>query len=276
MPRSRPQKIQVYHVTAPTCFWSWGYEAVFNRLRMVYGDQVDVHVLTSCVYDDFEEYLKHYEMTFGELVDWTKEGMGIMGVPLATELRRETFPRSVMPATLAVMAAYRQGTEKGARFNRAILRRWNVELQDVTKEDTLVAVAQETGLNVAKFRRDCADKAGLQKDLEHQAHDFPHLPLGFYNVVISDGDSRTVILDHAFKPAAVEDAIDWLSGGRLKKTVPKDVGAYLQRHGPAPLVEIARVFGLPPDKGKRELTALEKKGKAQRLSLAGAPHWQAA
>ncbi len=276
MPTARPQKIHVYHTTAPTCFWSWGYEAVFNRLPLVYGNQVDVHLLTSCVYDDFEDYLKHYEMTFKDLIDWTKEGIEIMGVPLATDLRRERVPKSMMPATFAVIAAHRQGAEKGARFNRAVLRRWNLELQDVTKEDALLDAAKEAGLDTARFRKDLADTEGLKKDLQHQGHDFPHLPVGFYNIAVSDGGDRTVVLDHAFDPAVVEDAIDWLSGGRLKKAVPKDVAGYLRAHGPAPVTEIARVFGLSPGRAKKELTALEKAGKADRVSLAGAPHWRPA
>ena len=270
-----PPKIQVYHTTAPTCFWSWGYEAVFNRLPLVYGNQIDVHVLTSCVYEDLDDYLKHYEMTFDELVDWTKEGIQIMGVPLATDLKRDSIPKNMMPATHAVMAAYRQGKEKGARFNRAILRRWNLELQDVTKEEVHLEAAKEAALNVAKFRKDLADVAGLRKDLEHQGHEFPHLPVGFYNVVVSDGENRTVVLDHAFDPATVEDAIDWLSGGRLKKAVPKDIAGYLRAHGPAPLAEIARVFGLPPDRAEKALAALVKSRKSARVVLAGAPHWRA-
>lgn len=266
----------MYHTTAPTCFWSWGYEAVFNRLPLVYGDQIDIHVLTSCVYDDFREYLKHYDMTFDEMIEWTKEGSEIMGVPLATNLRRAMLPRSMMPATLAAMAAYRQGPPRGARFNRAILRRWNLELQDVTTEETLLAAAEEAGLNVARFRRNLADANGLQKDLEHQGHDFPHLPIGFYNIAITDGDSRTVILDHAFEPAVVENAIDWLSGNALTKAVPRNISGYLHEHGPAPLMEIARVFGVPRESAKKQLIALEKKNQAARLTLAGVSHWRAA
>ncbi len=275
MPRARPPKIQVYHTTAPTCFWSWGYEAVFNRLRLVYGDQIGVNVMTSCVYTDLEEYLKHYELTFEGLLDWTREGSGIMGVPLALDLTRETMPESVLPASLAAMAGYRQGPAKGARLHRALLRRWCVELQDVSKLSVQLEAAREAGLDPARFRRDVADRKGRQADLAHQGHGFPHLPLGFYNIIVSDEDSKTVVLDYAFDPAVVEDAIDWLSGGRLKKAVPRDVAGYLREHGPAPLTEIARVFGLPPAKAEKDLTALVKNSKAERLSLAGAPHWRA-
>ncbi|OGS49922.1 MAG: hypothetical protein A3K65_09845 [Euryarchaeota archaeon RBG_16_68_12] len=274
MPRARPPKIQVYHTTAPTCFWSWGYEAVFNRLPLVYGDQIGVNVMTSCIYTDFEEYLKHYELTFDGLLEWTREGADIMGVPLGTDLRRETIPESMLPASLAAMAGYRQGPKKGGRFNRALMRRWCVELQDVTKLSVQLEAAGEAGLDLAKFQRDVADKKARQAELGHQGHDFPHLPLGFYNLIVSDEDSKTVVLDYAFDPAVVEDAIDWLSGGRLKKAVPKDIAGYLRAHGPAPLTEIARVFGLPPSKTEKDLARLEASGKAERLTLAGGPHWR--
>ncbi len=119
-----------------------------------------------------------------------------------------------------------------------------------------------------------ADTEGLKKDLQHQGHDFPHLPVGFYNIAVSDGGDRTVVLDHAFDPAVVEDAIDWLAGGRLRKAAPRDVAAYLREHGLAPVVEIARVFGLPVEKTERELKALQKSGQVEPVLLAGAPHWR--
>ena len=122
---AHPEKIQVYHSTAPTCFWSWGYEAVFNRLKLVYGDQIDIRVQVSCVYDNFEDYLKHYELTFDGLKEWTEEAIGIMGVPLHTQIRREQFPASQLPASMAAMAARRQDDAKSARatvFQRKTFR----------------------------------------------------------------------------------------------------------------------------------------------------------
>lgn len=269
-------KIHVFHATAPTCFWSWGYEALFNRLKLVYGDQVGVHVMTLCVYDDYDEYLKHYELTFDGLVDWYKEGVQIMDVPLMTNLRREMFPHSVMPASLAAMAAFRQGQEKGRRFVRAVLRRFLLEGQDVTKDPVLAEAAAEAGLDLAKFRTDSADRESLQADYNNQGEGFPHLPLGFYNVIVTDGENRTVILDNAFEPAVVEEAIDYLSGGTLAKRTPTDIVDYLREHGPAPVSEVARVFGLTPAKAEKRLMELRKAGEAATTTLAGAPHWSAA
>jgi len=266
----------VFHATAPTCFWSWGYEAVLNRLPLVYGDQIEIQVVTLCVYDDFDGWLKQYDLTFQGLIDWYKEGADLMGVPLFTDLRREMFPPSVMPASLAAMAAYRQGKEKGARFVRAVLRRFLLEGQDVTKDSVLRDAAAEASLDVTKFLKDSSDRRGLQAEYERQGAGLPHVPLGFYNVVITDGQGRTVILDEAFEPAGVEDAIDYLSRGTLKKHAPSDIVAYLHEHGPAPLSEIARVFGVPRAEAEKRLATLQKAGKIAVTTLAGAPHWRAA
>ncbi len=275
MPHTHTTKIQVVHAAAPTCFWSWGYEAVFNRLRLVYGDQIDIRVLVSCVYQDFDEYLKHYELSFPELVKWTAEAVEIMGVPLNTDLRREMFPPSVGPASLAVLAARRQGPEKGARFFRTLMRRSSVEGQDVTKDDVLDAAAREARLDVTAFRRDYADREARENDLAREGGEWRHLPVGFYNVAVTDGDRRTVILDYAFDPSEVGGAIDYLSGGTLTKRTPTDIVGYLRDHGPAPAMEIARVFGLTSADAEKKLAGFEKEGKVNEARLAGAPHWSA-
>jgi len=266
-------KIQIYHSTAPTCFWSWGYEALFNRLKLVYGNQIDMRIQISCVYEDFDEYLKHYELTFDGLREWTEEAIGIMGIPLNTRIARTQFPPSVLPASMAAMAAMRQGTTKGTRFFRALLRRSSVEGQDVAREAVLFDAASEAKLNLTRFKRDLADRDRLLADYQNQGDDFYHMPLGFYNVILTDGKNRTVILDHAFDPKTVDDALDYLSVGSLKRRKPTDIAGYLRDHGPAPVREIERVFSLSRNEADTKLHALKTAGKATSTRLAGAPHW---
>ncbi len=271
--KSRPQ-VHLFHATAPTCWWSWGYEAVLNRLPLVYGDRVKVHLLLGCVYEDLDEWMKAYEMTPRGQTKWARESIGIMGVPIRTTYGGEQ-PRSVMPVTLAVLAARRQGEAKGDRFYRAVLRRFVVEAQDVTRDDGLREAAIEAGLDVDRFFRDYRDTDARRAELEHQGHGFPHVPLGFYSLALTDGGDRTVILDYAFDPATVEEAIDYLSQGKLKKRTPTDVVGYLQRHGAAPLREIARVMGMDDREAKNRLAKLVKERKVTSAPLAGEAHWSA-
>ena len=135
--------------------------------------------------------------------------------------------------------------------------------------------ASEAELDLRQFQRDYADKDARRAELEHQGEGFPHVPLGFYNVVVSDGHNRTIILDHAFDPSLVEEAIDYLSGGKLKKAHPTDIIGYLTDHGLAPTSEVARVLGLANGEAEAKLNELQRSGKVKSKELAGSPHWLA-
>ncbi len=165
---SHEHRIAVVHATAPTCWWSWGYEPIFNRLQLVYGDQIDTVVFYATVYEDVDQYKKEYELDDAGMVAWAKESASIMGVPMHTNYSFEKMPKNMLPATLAVFAGNRQGREKGHRLYRALLRRSIVENQDVSKETTIFDAAKETGLDDAKFKSDWADQTGLKADLEGQ------------------------------------------------------------------------------------------------------------
>ena len=273
--RKRAPQVHLYHATAPTCWWSWGYEAVLNRIPLVYGDGVQIHLLLGCVYEDLDEWMKAYEMTPKGQAAWARESIGIMGVPIRTNYDRDE-PRNVMPATLAVLAARRQGDAKGERFMRAVLRRFTVEGQDVSRDEVLRDAAAEALLNVKAFVRDCREADARRAELEHQGHDFPHVPLGFYSLALTDGRDRTVLLDYAFDPAVVEEAIDYLAQGRLKKRAPRDALVYLKRHGPASLPEIARVLGVREADARTQLQRLAKANRTEKVSLGGQAHWKAA
>ncbi len=276
MPHTHQQKIQVVHATAPTCFWSWGYEAVFNRLRLVYGDQIGINILTSYVYDDFDEWFKENEIDWEGFLRWIAEASELMGTPLLRNPKREQFPKTVVPATLAVMAANLQGQTKGERFCRSLVRRMVVEGEDVTRDDILITAAIEAGLDEKRFLRDYAQKETRQAELEHQGEGFPPVHVGFYNLAVTDGDGRTVLLDYCFDPKRVEGAIDYLSNGTLKKQTPTDILAYLREHGFTPQTEIERVFDLTPEEAEKRLHSLQSSGKVESRSLADQPHWKLA
>jgi predicted DsbA family dithiol-disulfide isomerase len=272
---SHDHAISVVHFTAPTCWWSWGYEPVFNRLKVVYGGQIKLVTAYGTVYEDVEEYKKDYELDDTGMVKWAREAREIMGVPMHLNYRFDRMPKNLLPATLAVMAGIRQSQEKGHRLYRALLRRNIVEDQDVTDEKRILEAVREAGLDEAKFKRDWADQAGLKADLEKQGEGAPPVHVGFYNIAVTDGDGRTVYLDQKFEPSVVESAIDYLADGKLKKANPTDILGYLKEHGPTALIEVERVFNLSSNKAHAELERLEKLGKARRSTLAEAAFWSA-
>jgi putative protein-disulfide isomerase len=271
---SRNRKITVYHATAPSCWWSWGYEAVLNRLALVYGDQIDVQLMIGTVYDNLPEWLKQYGLTEESWRKWARESSKLMGIPIRTDYSVSKEPHSVVKASQAVLAAQRQGDRKKvSRFMRELLRLFVVEGKDITQSNLLMEAAGISQLDTKKFTKDLENSKARQEELEHQGHGFPEVSLGFYNLVVSDGIGRTVLLDNAFEPEIVEGAIDYLSDRKLRKASPSDIGEYLEEHGPAPIVELTRVFAISENRATEKLSLLERKGRIERVTLAGAPHW---
>jgi predicted DsbA family dithiol-disulfide isomerase len=268
--------LRIVHVTAPGCSWSWGYEPVFQRIRAVYGDQVPIDLVIDCPYHDIDQWMKDYEMaSWDEAMAFFREGVEKMGLPMV-DWTPETIPRDVLPASLAAIAAGRQGPPGSGRFLRILTRRINVEGQDPGKPEVLRAAAKEAGLDLARFEKDLADDEGITSEYGDQGVSVPRMPMGFYNLVITDDETKSLVLDHAFDPAVVESAIDWMSGGALKKRQPTDVVGYAVEEGPVSQVEVQRVFALSPRDALAKLEAGEKAGRLGRVTLAGAPHWRKA
>lgn len=269
-------RVQVVHTTSPLCHWSWGYEAVIQRLKLVYGDQIDLVVRLGAPYEDREQWLVDYGMSAQEATDWVNAEIGeTMGVPIA-KINWETQPKSCMPGVLAVQAARRQDEEKAWRLNRELVRRFATEAIDVTQDKVIFDAVSLVGLDLARFKKDFAQKDALREEYEAQQTRGPQVHAGFYNFVVTDGGNRRVILDYAFDPRDIEGAIDYISGGTLTKSKPTDIVHYLRENGLAPLSEIGRVFDFANgDATTAALEKLEKSGTIERVTLAGAPHWRA-
>lgn len=269
-------RIHVVHATSPACHWSWGYEAVMNRLRLVYGDQIALTPRLGCPYEDREQWLVDYGMSAKEATDWVNDEIApLMGVPLA-RVNWETQPKSCMPAVLAVQAARRQDEEQAWRLNRELVRRFAAEAIDITRDEIIFDAVKTVGLDLAQFKKDFAQKDALRAEYEEQGARGPPVHAGFFNFVVWDGGNRKVILDYSFDPRDIEGAIDYLSGGKLKKNKPTDIVAYLRHNGLAPLSEIGRVFDFADAASTTAaIEKLEKAGKLERVPLAGAPHWRA-
>ena len=265
-------KITVVHATAPGCHWSWGYEAVVNRLRMVYGDQIDLHIRIGCPYEDWDQWLVDYGMSEDEAIAWMNDEVApLMGVPLG-KVKKGGAPKNVMPATLALVAARHQ-PDKADRFGRALVRMFALEGKDPSKPDVIEAAAKEAKLDLAKFNATMKDQAALKEEYENQQG--PPVHVGFYNFAVWDGGNRKVLIDYEFNPEAIEGAIEYLSEGKLKKNKPTDIVGYLKHHGLAPLSEVGRVFDMDGPQATAALETLEKEHKIERQTISGAPLWKA-
>lgn len=269
--------VRLWHAAAPTCFWSWGYEGTLHRIRLRYGNQVEIRFIPAVVHTDLQEWMQHNDLTRDSWDAWAAKAGKKMGIPIFTAYSTAKVPNDQTPATRAVVAAFRQGHPQGERFLRELLRRNVVEGKDVTRKATLLSSAKASGLDVKAFTKAMQkETAALDEEGDRMGDGMPHAPLGFYNLILEDGSGRTLMMDFAFDPKPVEDAIEFLTARKLKKLSPSDPAAFLASAGPTHAIELSRAFGWPAARVKKELARLEAKGLVKPIEIAGHPYWKAA
>src|SRR5438552_11988046 len=109
--------IEVVHFADPWCWWSWGLEPVLQRLKEVYGDQVEVQYRMGGITDNVSEWRREYEVVEDEaLKGWIGDSNSITGLPVDPECYLKAKVRTTWPACIAVKAAQLQDEERGERF----------------------------------------------------------------------------------------------------------------------------------------------------------------
>ncbi|MEA3202031.1 MAG: putative protein-disulfide isomerase [Thermoplasmata archaeon] len=265
-------KVEVVHMTSPVCHWSWGYEPVINRLKMRYGKQIDLFVGVGLPYTDRQEWLKDYEMTETEAIQWAKdEILPRIGMPVSLPRSWFDMPASTLPQAIAMKTAgIAYGPEEEAQLNRALMFAAFVEGLDTSDDKVLQDVVASVGLDNAKMAKVAQTDApgnALGDDGGRGGHG-----ANFYSLLVRDASGLTVSIPYAYDPARVEAAIQYVSGGKAKpKPIKVDLVGYAKAHGPTPLVEFQKVFGLKATDAKARLAKAEKAGKLTRVEYPRVP-----
>lgn len=258
------------HGASPLCHWSYGYEPVLQRIRLVYGDQVKVNVYTIPVYESFDQWMKDYELDDAGLREWMAEAQGLIRLPVNMDyFERPT--ESCVPATLAVHAAELAEPGAGERLARLVGHAMSIEGRALGDDD-LLQLAERVGAPRKQVEAAIAD-GRAEVSVRTDAQSMHALGLDFYALQLRDSDGRTVILEHAFDSAKVEDALDWLGRGELRKNALPQPLDYAARHAPVSLREMEQVFRLDAAGVERALEPAVKARKLVRKEMLGHPFW---
>lgn len=175
-------RIKITIFTDPMMGLSYECQPVFDRLKMTYGDDIVIkHVMAGLVRD------VSYFMTPEELAYEPEEGIrrycrrlariykseeAIGGLPINMEGFHlfDAEHRSSYPLGIAYEAAKLADQDKADEYLFRLREATIVETRQTTREDELVRVAAEAGLNETIFREHLTGgtaEAEFRKDLEY-------------------------------------------------------------------------------------------------------------
>lgn len=250
----REDKVQIVHFADPWCFWSWGLEPLLQRLRVVYGDNLQVVYRMGGVFEDLSVWQRTYRVDDESTATWIIEVGKTTGVPSSPHYGSVTNVQTSHPSCRAVKAAQQQDGHKAERYFRHLMEVFQVETQQAT-DDTLLRAAADVGLDPERLASDMASEE-VQAAFTADRHAMAAMGVDYLSLVVAHGDEVTAV-SRVFKAEPFEKLIDKMVPG-LPKHQPTNILEYLAdlRAHLVHTREVAEVFRIPDDEAERRLREL--------------------
>jgi len=268
----RDAAIEIVHFADPWCWWSWGLEPVLQRLREVYGDNVSVTYKMGGQFRSLREWMQEYGVDERTTVDWIRESIDVMKMPVRPDYYLRTGVTSSFPACRAFKAAQRQSEELAARYFRRMLEAFALECRPASDEE-LVGLASEVGLDGGLLQTDMNSEE-VGRAFEADRLEMQDSGINFLSLLIRSREGKAVVKSELFTAKPFETIIDDLVPG-LPKRSPADILEYVEHHRClTPAHEIAEVFRIPDEDATARIEKLAAAGLLTSHAFEGIAAWR--
>src|SRR5690554_6916489 len=269
---SENKKVKLVYFTDPICSSCWGIEPQLRKLKLEYGDHIDIE----------------YRMG-GLLPDWSYNSGGIgkpsdvashwdevsvyYDMPIDGDLWLEDPLGSSYPPSIAYKAAQMQDKEKANLFMREIREMVFLQKKNIAKWEHLATAAHAVGLDTSQLKTDFEGRAKelFQEDLktarEYGVRGFPTI-----FVVDSNGNRETV---YGARPYAFyEMAILKMNSNIIKSEYSKDWENLFKIYPTLTAKEFSELSGTPREQSETVLNNLSSKGVLEKLTTKNGSLWK--
>src|SRR2546427_2945091 len=271
-PPGGPPPIEIVHFADPWCWWSWGLEPILQRLREVYGDNVQVTYKMGGELESLKGWMVEYGVDERGTVDWILESVALTHMPVRPDYYFRCRVESSFPACKAFKAAQLQSEDKATKYFRRMMEGFGLECLSAT-DDTLMKLGAEVGLDKDRLRKEMHSDA-VEEAFESDRQEMLRHHANFDALLVEDREGHMEMKGATFSARPFEEIVDKLAPG-LPKRSPPDILEYLEHHKDlTPVQEIASVFRIPGEDAEMRLSKLERAGLLTRQRFDGIETWQ--
>lgn len=269
--QSTAKRVKLVYYTDPICSSCWGIEPQLRKLKLEYGDAIEID----------------YRMG-GLLPDWSYNSGGIgkpsdvashwdevsvyYDMPIDGDLWLEDPLDSSYPPSIAFKAAQMQDEEKAGLFMREMREMVFLKKKNIAKWEHIATAAQKVGLDVSQLKSDFENDA--KKRFEEDLQLGRTLGVrGFPTIFFFDenGTKETV---HGSKPYAFyEMAILKLNPNAVKKEYRKDWETLFAKYPSLTAKEFSELSGNPRVESEKMLDELSSKGTLTKVTTKNGSMW---
>lgn len=262
--------VEVIEFTDPICTWCWGSEPILRKLETFYEGNIKISFIVGGLIEDIRTFRDDFNGVGGDLSrdneniakHWL-EASGRHGMPVEVEgfnLFSEEYPSS-FPGDIAYKAAQFQDEKLANRFLRRMREAAASEARKINRTEVLIELADECGLDVAKFiesfSNGTAEKA-FREDREimknYKVFVLPTFLVRFNNCkevmlkTYKPFDTFKAVIDEITNRQIVEK--------KIKKT-KENIMNFIKKYEHVAPVEIAVVFDLTKNETDEIIKELE-------------------
>ena len=270
--KSQSKSVKIIYYTDPICSSCWGIEPQLRKLKLEYGDAIEIE----------------YRMG-GLLPDWSYNSGGIAkpsdvashwdevsahyDMPIDGDLWLEDPLDSSYPPSIAFKAAQMQNEEKATLFMREIREMVFLKKKNIAKWEHLEVAAKKVGLDVAQLKSDFEDKAKalFEEDLKLGRELGVR---GFPTIFFMDeaGNQETV---YGTRPYAFyEMAILKLNPKVSKSEYRKNWETLFSKYSTLTAKEFSELSGTPRAESEKKLNELSENGELEKLTTKNGSIWK--
>lgn len=268
---AKEKPVKVIYYTDPICSSCWGIEPQLRRLKLEYGNTVEIA----------------YHMG-GLLPDWSYNSGGISkpsdvahhwdevsayyDMPIDGGVWLEDPLPSSYPPSIAFKAATLQDEAKAIKFLRVLREMVFLQKKNITKWEHIAAAAEKVGLNVAQLK---TDYEGRGKELfEADLAQGRSLGVrGFPTMIFSNGAGQQQVVYGSKPYGAYETAIAKLYPQRKASSYNKNWKDLFNIYPTLTAREYAELSGTPRADAEKALQVLEQQDYLNRLATKNGDLW---
>ncbi|WP_107039573.1 ClpXP adapter SpxH family protein [Brumimicrobium mesophilum] len=265
------KKVKLVYFTDPICSSCWGIEPQLRKLKLEYGNNIDIEYRMGGLLPDWSYNSGGINKPSDVAHHWD-EVSGHYDMPIDGDIWLEDPLNSSYPPSIAFKAAQLQDEEKANLFMREIREMVFLKKINIAKWEHLAIAAENVGLNVEQLKTDFEGKAKkLFEDDLKTARDFG--VRGFPTIFFLDGTGNKETIYGSKPYAFYETAILKMNSTITKSEYSKNWETLFSKYNSLTAKEFSVLSGTPRIESENLLNELSIKGELKKLTTKNGAIW---
>ena len=269
--KSVSKKIKLVYFTDPICSSCWGIEPQLRKLKLEYGEHIDIEYRMGGLLPDWNYNSGGISKPADVAHHWDEVSIHY-DMPIDGDVWLEDPLSSSYPPSIAFKAAQLQDEEKAVLLMREMREMMFLKKKNLSKWEQIAIAAKNVDLDVNQLKTDFEGNAKtlFEEDLKIAKDSGVR---GFPTIFFVDNDGKREIVFGSKPYALYEAAILKLNSDIIKSEYSKNWETLFSKYHSLTAKEFSVLSGTPRVESEEVLNKLSESGKLEKLSTKNGSIW---